>query len=158
MPPQTLFDISAVDTQKIVITRDEIYQVNPHRYEFALLHGFCHVNWDAMEMAAVMDLTQEDFWVRGHIPGRPLLPGVLMIEAAAQMVSYFTKVHAKEPNFVGFGAVDDVKFRGQVVPGDRMLLLGKMTELRPHRRAVAQTQGFVDGKMVFEGTITGVMM
>ncbi|MCK4625241.1 MAG: beta-hydroxyacyl-ACP dehydratase, partial [Phycisphaerae bacterium] len=57
----------------------------------------------------------------------------------------------------GFGGVDDVKFRGQVVPGDRIIMLGKMVEMRK-RRCIGAVQGFVNGQMVFEGTITGMLI
>lgn len=157
MPPRSLFDISAVDLTGTIITRKEIGQVNPHRHEFSLLDGFCHLDLQTGEMVAYMDVREDAFWVRGHIPGRPLLPGVLMIESAAQMVSYYVKVCAGLPGFVGFGGVTDVKFRGQVVPGDRLVLLGKMKEMRK-RRSVAMTQGYVDGRMAYEGTITGMVL
>ena len=104
---------------------------------------------------AFKDVRDDEFWVRGHIPGRPLLPGVLMIEAAAQMSSLYYKYVQKDPRFLGFGAVDGVKFRGQVVPGDRLLLLGKAVEIRS-RRAVFDTQGVVGDKLVFEARITGM--
>ena len=158
MPPQALLDVSKIDTTRTVITREEIRRVNPHRHEFSLLDGFCHFDLDQQEMVAYVDIRSDAFWVRGHIPGRPLFPGVLMIESAAQMVSYFVKVYGKESGFIAFGAVDDVKFRGQVVPGDRLVLLGKMKEFRGRRRAVALTQAFVDGTMVYEGTITGMVL
>ncbi len=157
MPPQPLLDLSQIDPNKIAVTHEAIYQVNPHRHEFALLDGFCHFDLEAMEMAAFVDIHEDAFWARGHIPGRPLFPGVLMIESAAQMVGYFTKVYAKLEGFLGFGAVDQVKFREPVTPGCRFLLLGKMTEIR-RRRAAGNTQGFVDGRMVFEGKVTGVPM
>ncbi|NQU75064.1 MAG: beta-hydroxyacyl-ACP dehydratase [Planctomycetes bacterium] len=158
MPPQPLFDTSAIDPTKTIVTREQIRQVNPHRYEFSLLDGFCHFDLQAQEMMAFVDIRDDAFWVRGHIPGRPLFPGVLMIESAAQMISYFVKVYTKTPDFVGFGGVDGVKFRSQVVPGDRLLLVGKMKEIRGNRRAVALTQGYVGERMVYEGTIIGVIL
>ena len=158
MPPQTLFDISNIDLAKTVITREEVREVNPHRFEFSLLDGFCHLDQDAGEMVSYVEIRSDGFWVRGHIPGRPIFPGVLIIESAAQMVSYFVKALTKYEGFIGFGAVDEVKFRGQVSPGDRLVLLGKMKEVRGTRRAVAWTQGYVDGTMVYEGIITGMML
>jgi 3-hydroxyacyl-[acyl-carrier-protein] dehydratase len=158
MPPQALFDLSRIDPTRIVVSREGIYEVNPHRHEFALLDGFCHLDLQAQEMAAFIDVRPDAFWVRGHIPGRPLLPGVLMIEAAAQMVGYFAKIFTKIDGFVGFGGVTDVKFRGQVTPGDRLLLIGKMKEIRGTRRAVGLTQGYVNGSMVFEGCVTGMLI
>jgi 3-hydroxyacyl-[acyl-carrier-protein] dehydratase len=158
MPPQALFDMSKVDLAATVVTKDGIYQVNPHRHEFALLDGFCHLDLDAQEMAAFVDIRDDAFWVRGHIPGRPLFPGVLMIESAAQMVGYFAKIKMDTDGFVGFGGVTDVKFRGQVTPGDRLLIIGKMTEMRGARRAVGLTQGYVNGDMVFEARVIGMVL
>lgn len=157
MPPQTLIDLSRIDPNRVVVSREQIYDVNPHRYEFALLDGFCHLDLENQEMAAFVDMHPDAFWVRGHIPGRPLFPGVLMIESAAQMISYFTKVLTKEPGFLGFAAVDAVKFRGQVSVGDRLVLAGKMQEVRK-RRAIGLTQGYIADRMVFEGTITGMLL
>src|ERR1039458_384670 len=75
---------------------------------------------EAGEIVCYKDISHEEFWIRGHIPGRPLMPGVIMIEAAAQMCSlYFSLVSAMD-KFIGFGGVDEVKFRGQVVPGDKL--------------------------------------
>jgi len=158
MPPQTLFDISKIDLNKTVVTREEIYKVNPHAHEFALLDGFSHIDRANMEMIAYVDMKMQDFWVRGHIPGRPIFPGVLMIESAAQMISYFVMTAEKFEGFLGFGAVDEVKFRGQVKPGDRLVLVGKMTEIRGKRRARGAVQGFVGDQMVFEGIITGMVI
>ena len=157
MPPKALFEFSGVDMTRPVITREQIAEINPHRYEFALLDGFYHLNFESGEMIAYVDAREDAFWVRGHIPGRPLMPGVLMIESSAQMISYYAKAATKTEGFIGFGGVTDVKFRGQVSPGMKLVLLGKMLELRP-RRTVAATQGFVDGTMVYEGIITGMLI
>ncbi len=54
--------------------------------------------------------------------------------------------------------VDNVKFRGLVVPGDRLIIVATIVEMRGKRRNVADTQGFVNGQMVFEGRITGVIL
>ena len=155
MPAQPFVDLATLDFARPALTLDDIRKVNPQRFEFEMLTAVLFIDEVNTTMAAYKDLTPEDFWVRGHIPGRPLFPGVLMIEAAAQMSSYYITKALGGDKFVGFGGVDEVKFRGQVVPPCRFVLLGKMIEFRP-RRAVCDTQGFVDGKMVFEGRITGM--
>ncbi len=157
MPPQPLLDLSAIDQSKVLVDREGIYKVNPHRYEFMLLHGIYHIDEEAGLVAGYHDVTSDEFWVRGHIPGRPLFPGVLMIEASAQLVSYYEMRRYPDKGFLGFGGVSEVKFRGSVVPGNKLILMGKMIESRP-RRCVGATQGFVDGQMVFEGIITGMWL
>ena len=98
---------------------------------------------------------QDEFWVRGHIPGRPLMPGVIMIEAAAQMCSLYFSLVSSMDKFIGFGGVDGVKFRGTVLPGDTLILQGKPLEIRP-RRAVFDTIGLVGDRLVFQAQITGM--
>lgn len=155
MPAQPFVDLARLDFDHPALDLDAVRKVNPQRFEFEMLTGILFVDEAAGVIAAWKDLTPEDFWVRGHIPGRPLFPGVLMIEAAAQMSSYYITKAIGGDKFVGFGGVDAVKFRGQVVPPCRFVLLGKLVEIRP-RRAICDAQGFVDGKMVFEGRITGM--
>jgi len=155
MAPPLLVDLTKIDLGRIVIPIEAIREANPHRFEMEQLTGVIHFDAAAGEIVAVKDVRPDEFWVRGHIPGRPLLPGVLMIEAAAQMCSVYYKLVQKDPRFLGFGGVDGVKFRGQVVPGDRLILLGKAVEIR-NRRAVFDTQGVVGDRLVYEGRITGM--
>ena len=155
MPREAYFDVSTLDPSKVVADRAAIYAVNPHRYEFEMLDGILHLDVPTLIIAGYRDVRADEFWVRCHIPGRPLFPGVLMIETAAQLVSYFVMSQRPGHGFMGFGGVTDVKFRGTVVPGDRLFMVGKVLDYRP-RRCIAATQGFVNGALVFEGTITGL--
>ena len=155
MAPPLVVDLSKIDLGRVVMSIDEIRQYIPHRYEMEQLTGVIHLDVAAGQIVAFKDVRPDEFWVRGHIPGRPLLPGVLMIEAAAQMSSLYYKKVQQDPRFLGFGGVDGVKFRGQVVPGDRLLLLGQAVEIRS-RRAVFDTQGVVGNRLVFEARITGM--
>ena len=155
MPPKPLLDVSQLDTSKVIATREEIYNWNPHRYEFQMLDGIYLLDNSTGLSAGYRDVKSDEFWVRGHIPGRPLFPGVLMIETAAQLVCYYAMTATNRHDFIGFAGVTDVRFRGQVVPGDKLIMVGKMLELRP-RRCVGATQAFVKGEMVYEGVITGM--
>ena len=155
MPNKPIIDISKIDTSKVAITRDEIYQVNPHRYEFQQLDGIYFIDHNKKIMAGYRDVRDDEFWVRGHIPGRPIFPGVLMIETAAHLVSYFAMTEMPGKGFLGFAGVDKVKFRSQVSPGQRIVMIGKMIEIKS-RRCIGNTQAFVDGKQVFEGIIKGM--
>ena len=65
------------------------------------------------------------------------------------------KLRFPQLQFVGFIGCDGVKFRGQVVPGQRLYLLGKEVQIKP-RRFICDVQGVVDGTLVFEGTIMGM--
>jgi 3-hydroxyacyl-[acyl-carrier-protein] dehydratase len=155
MPPQLLIDSSTYDVDSVVMTLEEIRKINLQRFEMEQLSGLLRFDPEAGEIVAFKDISDEEFWIRGHIPGRPIMPGVIMIEAAAQMSSLYFGLVEKSDKFIGFGGVDDVKFRGQVTPGQRLILLGKLRELRP-RRAIFDTQGVVEGRMVFQARITGM--
>ena len=157
MPPKPLVDLSSIDLSKVVAGPDVIRQYNAHRFEMEHLNGIIYQDLDEGIVIGFKDVRPDEFWVRGHIPGRPLLPGVVMCEAAAQLCSYYYKLAIGLKQFLGFGGMQDVKFRRQVVPGERLILVARNTELRP-RRATFDCQGFVDGQMAFEATIIGLPM
>ncbi len=84
------------------------------------------------------------------------MPGVLMCEAAAQLASYYTKTQEiLKEGIIGFGGMEEVRFRGPVRPGDRLILVGKGKRLRKLQTIFA-IQGFVGTGMVFHGDIIGV--
>jgi 3-hydroxyacyl-[acyl-carrier-protein] dehydratase len=105
------------------------------------------------------DVRPDEFWVRGHMPGSPLLPGVLMLEAAAQLGAIYC-IHGQffdGHDFIGLGGIDEVRYRAIVRPGDRLWLIGSVG--RMNRRMTAfYFQGFVDAQMTFEAKIIGVPM
>jgi len=157
MAPTLLFDIDGLDLDSVLHDQAAIDQVNPHRGAMRQLDGVLWENEALTRAVAYRDVRDDEFWVAGHIPGRPLFPGVLMIEAGAQLASFICLRKMPDQQFMGFAGVDEVKFRGQVVPGDRLHMLLNETELR-RRRSVCQIQGLVRGEIVVEGTVTGMPM
>jgi len=155
MPPQPVIDLSLIDPNKIIVDKEGIRKANPQRFEMEQLDGILYLDKENRKLAGFKDVREDEFWVRGHIPGRTLMPGVLMIEAAAQLASFGAKYFLDSMKFMGFGAVDEVKFRDTVVPPAKLILVGEALDIRP-RRIICYVQGFVDGKMVFEGKITGM--
>lgn len=157
MPPPLLIDLEKFDLSKTCLTQEQIYECLPHRHEFMLLEGVCHLDYEAGQIIAYRDIRSEDWWFRGHVPGRPLLPGVLLLEMAAQVSAVFAKLGSNLEGFVGFGGIDSCKFRDAVAAPCRLYLLSVAREIRA-RRIVSDTQGVVDGKLVFEARITGLTM
>lgn len=156
-PSKYLFDFSHVDFDRPQATIELIHRVNPHRDHMMQLSGVAW--WDDRRGVGWRDVRDDEFWVSGHIPGRPLFPGVLMIEAAAQLSSFvqlIPDVEDPDPKFLGFTRCDDAAFRGQVVPGDRIILLSDMLK-RNKRRFISRCQGFVRDQLVYEVTVTGMI-
>ena len=157
MAPKLLFDTSGLDLERVAFDVDAIDQINPHRGAMRLLDAIVHLSDDHKQLVAYRDVRDDEFWAAGHIPGQPIFPGVLMIEAAAQLASFSCLRRMPKASFMGFVGVDKVKFRGQVVPGDRLYVLCDEIEFRP-RRCVCLTQGLVNDELVFEAVITGMPM
>lgn len=157
MPPQFLFDLSGIDINKVLYGPDVIRTVNPQRGDMEMLQAVTHVDAVNQQLVGYKDITENEFWVAGHIPGRPLFPGVLMIELAAQLACFYTKYVLKWDGFIGFGACDEVKFRQQVVPGQRLHVLCKH-EYSRHRRCACSTQGIINGTLAFEAKIVGTQL
>ena len=155
MAPPLLIDITSIDLSQVIATWEDIERAIPQRGDMRHLDGIIWQSPDHSATVGFKVVRDTEFWVPGHIPGRPLLPGVLMIEAAAQLAAYLMKLRKPDLGFVGFIGCDSVKFRGQVLPGSRLLLLGKEVEFRA-RRVICDAQGLVDGNLVFEARITGM--
>ena len=157
MAPSLLFDISGLDLDRVEIDVPAIERVLPHRGVMRMLDGINYLSADLNRAVAFKDTRADEFWVPGHIPGRPLFPGVLMVEAGAQLASYLTMRRLEHMKFMGFIGLDKVKFRGQVLPGDRLTLLCQGVQCKP-RRSICALQGVVAGGIVFEALITGMPM
>jgi 3-hydroxyacyl-[acyl-carrier-protein] dehydratase len=157
MPHPLLFDLTQIDlAAKPIFDKEAISRVNPQRFEMQQLDGILWYDRGKMLVLGYKDVTDSEFWVRGHIPGRPLMPGVIMIESAAQLLSFFVNEILGEHTFIGFASIDSTRFRATVQPGQRLLLLGKITKFRPKRKYDAYIQGIVDNKMAFETEISGM--
>jgi 3-hydroxyacyl-[acyl-carrier-protein] dehydratase len=157
MPPAYLFDISGIDLNKVLFDQEAIRQANPQRGDMEHLNGIISVDSATGRILGFKDVRADEFWVPGHIPGRPLLPGVLMIEAAAQLASFYTKQVLQWQGFIGFGGVEECKFRLPVAPGCRLYLLGEKIWER-HRRLGCKVQGVLNNQVVFETSIVGTQM
>ena len=157
MPPKFVFDISAIDLNQDVYHQDAIREANPQRGDMEMLNGIVYAQPDLGRIIGYKDVRADEFWVPGHIPGRPLFPGVLMIECAAQLASFYTRKFVGWKGFIGFGGVEETKFRSQVVPPCRLHLVGKLMWNR-HRRIGCRVQGLVNGNLVFETGIIGTQM
>lgn len=157
MPPPVILDPTGLDFDRPIARRAEIERVLPQRHEFQLLDAVVMIDQERMLFAGYRDILADDWWARGHIPGRPLYPGVLMIETAAQLSAYVHHAVRGTADFMGFAGVDEVKYRGTVQPPCRFVVVGRARDIRP-RRLITEVQGFVNGTMVFEAVIVGMVV
>lgn len=154
MPPQLLYDISGIDLDKIVFDQEQIRECNPQRGDMEQLNAIVYAEPELGRIIGYKDVRADEFWVEGHIPGRPLLPGVLMIESGAQLASFYTRKFVGWKGFIGFGAADQIRFRQMVTPGSRMYIVGQKTWHR-HKRICCKIQGLVKGTIAFEAEVVG---
>jgi 3-hydroxyacyl-[acyl-carrier-protein] dehydratase len=158
MPPPLLFDLSKIDLQaEPIFDRQAIEAVNLQRYQMQQLDGIIWYDKGKKLILGYKDVTDKEFWITGHIPGRPLMPAVIMVESAAQLLSFFVRKIFGVEGFIGFLGIDDTKFRLPIVPGQRLYLLGHLIKIQT-RKYTARVQGVVDGNMAFETTVSGMVV
>jgi 3-hydroxyacyl-[acyl-carrier-protein] dehydratase len=156
MPPPLLFDLSQIDLDAPpVFDKEAICRANPQRFEMQQLDGILWYDKDRFLVLGYKDVRADEFWIRGHIPGRPIMPAVIMIEAGAQLSSFFVKHIYGLKGFIGFAGIESAKFRSVVEPGQRLYLLGHITTFKS-RKYIASVQGVVDGTIVFETVVSGM--
>lgn len=157
MASKILVDLETIDFNNVIADIEEIRRYNPQRFDMEHLTAIVFENLEEMICVGYKDVTHDEFWVKGHMPGMPLMPGVIMIEAAAQLSSYFAlKTDALGASMLGFGGLERVRFRDPVIPGDRLVLLTKFLKARRGRMVVAAFQGVVGNSLVLEGELKGI--
>lgn len=158
MPPELNFDVSKIDLGRTLVDKEGIRKLIPQRFEMEQLDAIVYMDVPTGIIVGYKDVKPDEFWVRGHMPAYPLFPGVLMCEAAAQLSAYYVAVNKIcAGDFMGFAGIENVRFRGTVHPGDRLVMVIKATKLN-RRQTICNAQGFVGKTMVFHGDIIGVPM
>lgn len=157
MASELLIDLNEIDLTQICINSDELGNYISQEGDMRQLDHIVWVNDAKTICIAVKKVRDDEFWVPGHLPGHPLLPGVMMIEAAGQNSSVMYRNKTGLDQFMGFVRCDDAVFRAQVVPGDTLYIISKEIE-HTRRRFITLNQGILDNKLVFEAKITGMQL
>jgi 3-hydroxyacyl-[acyl-carrier-protein] dehydratase len=153
-----ILDFSEYNLDHVVADIEEIRRHNQQRFEMEQLTAICFEDPVRGLCVGFKDLTADEFWCRGHMPGMPLMPGVIMCEAAAQLSSYYIhRFNLMEADVVGFGGLEEVRFRGVVRPGDRFVIVSRLLKVR-RMIMTCEFQCFVNQNMVCEGILKGVAL
>lgn len=155
---QLILDFSEYNLDNVIADAEEIRRYNQQRFEMEQLTAICFEDPSRGLCVGYKEITPNEFWCRGHMPGLPLMPGVIMCEAAAQLSSYYIhRYKLMEADVVGFGGLQDVRFRGVVRPGDRFVIVSRMLKVR-RSIMTCEFQCFVRQNMVCEGILKGVAL
>ena len=156
-PRDYIIHPSEYDLDHVIADIHEIRRWNMQRFEMEQLTAIVHQDETRALCVGYKDVTHDEFWVRGHFPGTPLMPGVLMCEAAAQLSSSYTqRYNLLDAKLIGFGGMEDVRFREPVIPGDRLVIAVERVRVRPKAMIVCRFQGIVRDRIVVDGVIKGV--
>lgn len=134
-----------------ILTVEEIHQLLPHRYPFALVDRILEFV-PGEKAVGLKNVTFNEPYFPGHIPNRPLMPGVLMVEAMAQVGGVvLTQLPGMKGKFFAFAGIDKVRFRRPVVPGDQLIMTVELLSLKRNRIAKMQGTGKVDNQLAVQG-------
>jgi UDP-3-O-[3-hydroxymyristoyl] N-acetylglucosamine deacetylase/3-hydroxyacyl-[acyl-carrier-protein] dehydratase len=133
---------------------DEIIQILPHRYPFLMVDRIIRFDEGGTKCVGVKSVTINEPFFQGHFPGHPVMPGVMQVEAMAQVASLLLFKLAKTSSRIGyFMSADGVKFRKPVRPGDTIYIHAELTKARGERLAKAKCHCVVNDAIVSEGEL-----
>ena len=141
-----------------MIEIDEIMKILPHAYPFLLVDRIVEMEPEK-RIVGIKNVTYNEPFFPGHFPGRPIMPGVLIVEAMAQAAGVLVFKSLPEEKYgqaVFFLGIDNVRFRKPVTPGDQLRL---ELEITKHRQAIWGFKGkaSVDGKLVAEAELLAML-
>ncbi|MFT4842904.1 MAG: 3-hydroxyacyl-[acyl-carrier-protein] dehydratase [Planctomycetota bacterium] len=155
-----IVDLATLDLSKDVVSDEVLRRCLPQAGTFQLLDGICHLDVENNLAVGYKDWDEDPWWAKAHIPGRPLMPGVLMIEGGAQIATFLVKQQAAwaTDQMIGLAGIDDVRVRGQVVPPGRVYFVSSIQKISGRRLARMNAQVFSEGAMKMEMVVMGAML
>ena len=137
----------------MVMDVNEILGILPHRYPFMLVDRIIELDIDAKRIVGYKNLTFNEPFFQGHFPGEPIMPGVMQLEAMAQVAGILlNKVNDKEGQIAYFMSIDKAKFRRKVTPGDTLRMELQVTRMRA-RMAAVEGKAYVGDDLASEAEL-----
>jgi beta-hydroxyacyl-ACP dehydratase FabZ len=132
---------------------NKIQEIIPHRYPFLLVDAIVELN-PAKRIVGIKNVTMNEPFFMGHFPGAPVMPGVLIVEAMAQVaaVMVLREVPDRDRKLVYFSGIDQARFRQPVIPGDQLKIVVEVIKMRS-RHGKLRGEAFVKDKLVAEAEI-----
>lgn len=135
------------------LTIEAIQRLLPHRYPFLLIDRIIAYE-PGRSARGIKNVTINEQFFQGHFPQRPIMPGVLIVEAMAQVGGIIlTQLPGAEGQLSLFAGIDGVRFRRPVVPGDQLVITAELLQIKLKRFGKIQTKAEVDGQLVCEGEL-----
>jgi 3-hydroxyacyl-[acyl-carrier-protein] dehydratase len=152
--PAAAVTVTAESAVKKTFSIEEIHKLLPHRYPFALVDRI--IDYVPEKLAVgVKNVTFNEPHFQGHFPNRPVMPGVLIVEAMAQVGGVVLTQMATDiqDGLFMFAGIDKVRFRRPVVPGDQLVMTLELLSVKARRFGKMHGRAEVDGQLVCEGEL-----
>lgn len=140
-------------TTQTILTAADIQKLLPHRYPFSLVDRIIEYV-PGKRAVGIKNVTLNEPHFQGHFPGQPIMPGVLIVEAMAQVGGVvLSQMMESDSRLFLFAGIDKVRFRRQVVPGDQLVMTLELLCVKQRRFGKMQARAEVDGKLASEGQL-----
>lgn len=141
-----------------VLDINEIKKILPHRYPMLLVDRILEIE-PLKRAVGIKNITANEMQFLGHFPNEPIMPGVLLIEAMAQVGGVAMLYPPENRGKIAvFAKIDNVRFRKQVVPGDQVVTTAEVTKIMRANMGIIHCEGKVDGKVACECDCTFAIM
>lgn len=139
---------------ELVLSSEDIQRLLPHRYPFLLVDRIIRYVPEKLAIG-IKNVTVNEPHFQGHFPNRPIMPGVLIVEAMAQVGGIVLTQMAEFPEqgLFMFAGIDKVRFRRPVVPGDQLVMTLELLSVKRRRFGKMQGRAEVDGQLAAEGEL-----